>query len=211
MTIDELNEYVNGDFVQDKRRLYPSKADKLAFSAIYYLSWYFALYGKILNVSRTSIFAILCISYYAIKNGFSLNNTRALVAQSRLETGDFTSPMCIKDNNLFGMHYPFSRNTYAFAGRWNASELSDVSIYSSFLESILDRIEWEKQWTETPIDVKAPVQEYIFNVFYNYKAEATTYLEDWNRLYNQKPSIFDKVCYSIILSVVPFVYYFSKK
>lgn len=60
-----------------------------------------------------------------------------VLAQCRLETGDLTSNICLKYNNLFGMKYPRIRQTKAI-GRHKS-----MSIYRTWQESIEDYKIWQ--------------------------------------------------------------------
>lgn len=199
------------DFTPNKRLLKPSKVDTIIYQVLVILSYYFAIFGKFFGVSRLAILSITAITVFGIKYGYTLDNIRALIAQSRLETGDFTSRMAKEDNNLFGMHFPFSRDTYCVHGRWNATEVADVAVYDSYLSSVLDRFEWGKQWKTTPIDRKAKVDDYMSAVNVNYQASAEDYFERWQSLYNEKPSLFDSVCYSLIAGCLPIIYLIFKQ
>ena len=190
------------DFTPEKRLLKPSIIDVLLYKIITLFSLYFALFGKLFGVSYRAILSILTITLFGIKNGYSLDNIRAIIGQARLETADFTSPMAIKDYNIFGMHFPFVRDTYCSHARWNASENADVCVYKSYLDSVLDRFHWETQWTTIPINRNAPQYDYMDAVNTNYNASTSNYMELWLNKVNEKPSQFDKVCYSIIASVV---------
>jgi len=189
------------------RLLLPSKIDLLLYKVISLLSYYFALFGKFFGVSYRAILSILSITIFGFKNGYNTDNIRALIAQARLETADFSSPMAIKDYNIFGMHYPTIRSTYSAVSRWNSTENSEVCIFPSYLESILDRFYWEKQWSTIPIIRDAPQYDYMNSVVQNYNADTVNYFELWNNKVYEKPSQFDRVCYSILLSLcLPLLY-----
>ena len=153
------------DFTPDKRLLKASKVDKIIYQIIVFLSYYFALFGKLFGVSRLAILSITAITIFGLKYGYTLDNIRALIAQSRLETGDFTSRMAKEDNNLFGMHFPFSRSTYSTHARWNATEVADIAIFPTYLESVLDRFQWEQQFGRHPNMIPKHFQQ---NHFYRF-------------------------------------------
>lgn len=59
-----------------------------------------------------------------------------IVAQSVLETANFTSEVCRENNNLFGMKYPKVRVTTALCeNRFHA-------VYSSYIDSVIDYVIW---------------------------------------------------------------------
>ena len=76
-----------------------------------------------------------------------------LVAQSMLETGDFTSNIFYKNNNLFGMKFPTKRPTTA------KYENLGYAYYASLEDSIKDLILW-MQYVNFPGDLTA-VGEYV--------------------------------------------------
>jgi hypothetical protein len=56
-----------------------------------------------------------------------------VLSQGRLETGNFTSDLCLQYNNLFGMKMPRVRNTTAIGMTENG-----FAIYESWYHSVLD-------------------------------------------------------------------------
>ena len=62
-------------------------------------------------------------------------------AQIRHETGNLTSRLCLQRNNLFGMHYPYKRQTTAIG-----KEKNRAAIYRSFRDSIKDYALWQEAY-----------------------------------------------------------------
>jgi hypothetical protein len=70
-------------------------------------------------------------AYFWIKF-WNVRNPDMALQQLRLESGNMTSHIFLRDRNCFGMNYPTKRKTTAIArdGRW--------AVYSDFVSSILD-------------------------------------------------------------------------
>jgi uncharacterized FlgJ-related protein len=62
-----------------------------------------------------------------------------VLAQARLETGNFTSKVFKENNNLFGMKLPRVRNTTAIG------EQNSHADYSSWMQSIIDYKLWQDE------------------------------------------------------------------
>lgn len=62
-----------------------------------------------------------------------------VMAQSRLETGNFTSKVFKENNNLFGMKLPRVRNTTAIG------EQNSHATYASWLQSVADYKLWQDE------------------------------------------------------------------
>jgi uncharacterized FlgJ-related protein len=62
-----------------------------------------------------------------------------VLAQARLETGNFTSKVFRENNNLFGMKLPRVRNTTAIG------EQNSHADYSSWMQSIIDYKLWQDE------------------------------------------------------------------
>jgi flagellum-specific peptidoglycan hydrolase FlgJ len=56
-----------------------------------------------------------------------------VMAQSRLETGNYMSNLCLSANNLFGMNYPKCRPTTA-----NGANEYGFAVYKSWYDSVKD-------------------------------------------------------------------------
>ena len=65
----------------------------------------------------------LALEYYNIKH------PRIVLAQAKLETGNYTSKHCIKGNNLFGL-YNSSKRSYFYFNHWSES----VEAYKNMIE-----------------------------------------------------------------------------
>ena len=120
-----------------------------------------------------------------------------LSAQAVLESGDFTSPMCVNDRNIFGMHMPYTRSTTATSSRWNATEDSQVAIYNSYYDSVLDRILWDKY---NSINPKSSI--YALDVIAKGYNPFDSYLSDWEYSSFKLPLSVKLVCYSPLLLVI---------
>ena len=160
----------NNETTQPSRLLTPSFTDKAIGIFSSAISMYASIFGLFFGVSYLAINAIVSITLLGLKYGYTMDNIRAIIGQARLETGDFTSPMAKEDNNIFGMHYPYSRNTYSTDSRYNSSEFSQVARYPSLACSILDRFYWERQWIALPIKPDMETSVYMNNVHENYNA-----------------------------------------
>jgi flagellum-specific peptidoglycan hydrolase FlgJ len=71
-----------------------------------------------------------------LKLAFELNNIASpaiVMAQSRLETGNYQSRLCLEVNNLFGMNFPRIRPTTAVG-----STEYGFAIYLSWYDSVRD-------------------------------------------------------------------------
>lgn len=60
-----------------------------------------------------------------------------IFCQARLETSNFTSKLFREENNLFGMHMPYTRDSYAYE-YVIADRRSRVASYRSWQSSVLD-------------------------------------------------------------------------
>lgn len=92
------------------------------------------------------IYAQLLIAIVAIFRGYSRKNIEFLLAQSNLETGNFTSKYWYTDKNLFGMSEmtnPDRRRR--LAGVRLGSDGLMRAQFRSLLGSVLDRLDWDKQ------------------------------------------------------------------
>lgn len=74
----------------------------------------------------------------AIKYGFDENTALYVVAQARHETGNYTSRLCLIDNNYFGMRPAVVRPTV----RLNKITETNYAIYRNLEDSVLDLSLW---------------------------------------------------------------------
>jgi flagellum-specific peptidoglycan hydrolase FlgJ len=70
-----------------------------------------------------------------------LTSPEIVFAQARLETGNFTSVLCVHYNNLFGMKMPRVRNTTAAGSTDNG-----YAVYESWYHSVLDMREFQEYY-----------------------------------------------------------------
>jgi uncharacterized FlgJ-related protein len=78
----------------------------------------------------------LCNVRYEIER-IGIREPDKVFAQVRLETGDLTSNICLRYNNLCGMKYPRKRQTKAI-GRYKT-----IAVYRTWQESIQDYLIWQ--------------------------------------------------------------------
>ena len=197
-------------FVEATRIKKLSFIDSVLSSLAYVLSLYVSLFAMVFGIGFTAVHSVILISIFGFKYGYSLENIRWIVAQSSLETADWTSPMAKQDNNIFGMHFPYSRDTYAKSGRWNTSEGSYVSQYPNIASSVLDRLFWEKQWITYPITPQMDSELYFKHVYENYNPAHWDYESMW-RVCKEQPKVFKKVCYSMLIGLFPIYFLLRNK
>lgn len=197
-------------FVEASRVKKLSTIDSVLNTFVYILSLYVSLFAMVFGVSFTAVHSVLLISIYGFKYGYTLENIRWLVSQSAFETANWISPMAEQDNNIFGMHFPYSRDTYAKSGRWNNSEGSYVSQYPNIASSVLDRLHWEKQWITYPIVPRMDGELYKKHVYENYNPAYTDYLDTW-QVYKDNARVFKKVCYSMLIGLFPVYFLLRNK
>jgi len=208
----DTNQTISNSFTTESHRLLKvSFTDKLIALVCKLLSLYLSLFGVFFRVSYLAINSVLCITLLGLKYGYTLDNIRALIGQARLETGEFSSTMAKDDNNLFGMHYPYSRDTYSTDSRYNASEYSQVSRYPDIASSVLDRFIWDNQWIAFPVKPKQEQSLYMNNVNENYGASDPDYWIKWQSMTFSDKAQFQRVCYTIIAGLLPLLYFLLKK
>lgn len=89
-----------------------------------------------------------------------------VLAQAKIETGNFTSVIFRENNNLFGMKLPESRTTTA------VGESRNHAMYRSWVQSIIDYKLWQDQMIH-----RAPTKRrYLEYLSRNY-AEDKTYIK----------------------------------
>ena len=77
-----------------------------------------------------------------------------IVAQAKHETGNFTSNVYLKDNNMFGMKLPEKRPTVATQGM-KSPEGNYYAHYTSDAESLRDLFLW-MDYVSFPVTVSGP-------------------------------------------------------
>lgn len=105
----------------------------LIFSLL--LAWLFLKLSKKRNPPNAmSIIKTEGIALYndLQKIGFRPNMAKMITAQSAHETGNFTSPLFIEQNNLFGMRHPRVRKTFS------TGEKNYHAVFKSVSDSIAD-------------------------------------------------------------------------
>lgn len=75
--------------------------------------------------------------------GYSETFAKMWVAVSKFETANFSSRLCVKHNNLFGMSYPTAGKDYGKVTYDDPPGTPhDFSAYPSFKESVADLVEY---------------------------------------------------------------------
>jgi len=85
---------------------------------------------------RTYLMTIAPLNTQTLKAAFELEGIHCpavVLAQARLESGNFSSILCKEHNNLFGMKLPAVRQTSAVKGTDNG-----YAIYDTWYESVID-------------------------------------------------------------------------
>jgi uncharacterized FlgJ-related protein len=82
------------------------------------------------------IFQILFLTVRAFHPNFLFIPVSQVLAQTMLETGRFTSKVCLENKNLFGMKMPGQRKTKALGTKNNHA------YYNSYLDSVIDYFLW---------------------------------------------------------------------
>lgn len=90
------------------------------------------------------------IYHGARKAGYSAYNAEFLVKQSNLETGFQELGFYTRSRNLFGMHKPNVRTTVNAGSVNNEIEGGEMLVYNSHVQSIVDRILWDKYHSIDP-------------------------------------------------------------
>lgn len=94
--------------------------------------------------------------------GYGRGVSLALVTQSQLETGNFTSEAYLQANNLFGMRHPSRRDTLS-QGKFDAGRTHrDLAVFRTKADSIIDRIMWDNEFNNTHL--KTDVESYMHEV-----------------------------------------------
>jgi len=80
-----------------------------------------------------------------------------IIAQAKLESGNFTSRVFKTDNNYFGMKLPVKRPTVAAGPGLMSPEGNNYARYNSESDSVTDLLLW-MEYTKFPVAVDSPEQ-----------------------------------------------------
>lgn len=80
-----------------------------------------------------------------------------IIAQAKLESGNFTSRVFKTDNNYFGMKLPVKRPTVAAGPGLMSPEGNNYAHYNSESDSVTDLLLW-MEYTKFPVSVDSPEQ-----------------------------------------------------
>lgn len=71
-------------------------------------------------------------------NDLQIQHPEWVLRQSKLETGNFSSRLCTKCNNLFGMKVPQQRYTYSISKTYN-----NFAVFDHWIYSVIDYKVWQ--------------------------------------------------------------------
>lgn len=95
---------------------------------------------------RTYLRTIAPLNTQTLKAAFELEGIlcpSVVLAQARLESGNFSSVLCREHNNLFGMKLPAVRQTSAVRGTDNG-----YAVYDSWYDSVIDMALFQKWYRD---------------------------------------------------------------
>lgn len=120
----------------------------------------------------------LWVYIWVIKNlnGYSKIPTKALYAQSVLETGWFDSPVFNENKNLFGMRHPKKRETLSIGSNLNHA------VFKTHWDSISDYFKRQKYFGVNDTD---NFDDYVEATVKSGYAEAGHYDTAWTKLYKE--------------------------
>lgn len=118
------------------------------------------------------------ITRYADEYGYGDIDPHVFLAQSALESGNWTSRRAVEDNNVFGMKHPSQRpTTSAGAGA------GGFATYASPTDSVEDYF-MRQRYFNVPGDVSASgYMQATQSGQYPYAEEGADYITAWNRTY----------------------------
>jgi hypothetical protein len=117
------------------------------------------------------------LTYWLRFAGFTHEMTKILVAQAAHETGNFTSPVFLANNNFFGMRHPKIRRTLS-----RGSNLGHAK-FDSLQDSVNDFAIW---WTYFNMPREAlNIEDYVLLLKQKgyYEAPVSEYLRGVNHFY----------------------------
>lgn len=156
------------------------------------------IYSSITGIPTGSCLTWLSITLLSYVRGYNKTNKDLLWKQAVLETGGFSSPMSNTDNNQFGMHLPSVRPTVTAHYRYNINEGSNVSIYTSVFDSVLDRMLWDQY---NSIEPKSSA--YIVDVVdHDYNENPATYPGLWESADMPTPPIVIFIYIAVLIAII---------
>ena len=147
--------------------------------------------GSIFSIGKKQIETHFAILYIFLLNGYSFKDVLYLLKQSDHETGYLTSGFSLTFNNVFGMHYPYTRPTTALGKV--TGDGGEVSTYSDIYDSVYDRYLWDKyNDIHNSTNYQFDVLDHNYNLNPNY-----------NNIVNslQQPPLYPFIIFSIILTI----------
>lgn len=125
------------------------------------------LIGSIFTIGKKQIETHFAILYIFLLKGYSFKDVIYLLKQSDHETGYLTSGFSLTYNNVFGMHYPYTRPTTAL-GKVNGDG-GEVATYSDIYNSVYDRFLWDNyNDIHNSINYQTQVLQHNYNLNPNY-------------------------------------------
>ena len=101
---------------------------------------------------RTYLMTIAPLNVHSLAAAFELEDIHCpgvVLAQARLETGNFSSVLCREHNNLFGMKMPSVRQTSAVSSTDNG-----YAIYESWYDCVIDMALFQEWYRTRGRDMK---------------------------------------------------------
>jgi hypothetical protein len=145
----------------------------------------------------------------AIQNGFTPTSAKFVIAQSRLETGNYTSKVYRLNNNLFGMKFAgqplATKGTIAPAselrcgGNCNGDYYSKYATHTDSIKDAIIRLYGRTMYGVTPQMLKdsATPDEYALNLkkrhYYGFKTDPSTWGPEVNNYKNAIVSLLKKI------------------
>lgn len=130
-------------------------------------------------------------------SGYSIPMIQILLAQAKLESGNFKNNLTRKWNNVFAMLHsgsdPYSQGNWGFA-----EQRSGYAVYSSIEESVSARIWYSRKWSY-PMDSVSP-EEYVRHMKRKgyFTASEHEYIAAINRLIKQDAPLFENKSVMIV-------------
>lgn len=103
---------------------------------------------------------------------FNIKYPKVVLAQAKIESGNFTSKIFKENNNLFGMKLPVRRKTTAIGVNRKHAK------YSDWVESLIDY----KLWQDNMIHKGATKKKYLAYLGKNYAADPNYINKIYDRL-----------------------------
>jgi hypothetical protein len=134
---------------------------------------YFFVYPFVKFLDRTVTYPSLLVYNILRCEGYSKELAIAIVRQSQLESGNYTSSLFKNANNLFGMKKPRIRKTLSNEGSYLLPE-GEFATFDTLAESVLDRVLWDQYFK---INIDLSVLDYLVEVQSKGYAEDPNYIK----------------------------------